>query len=34
MIADIFMKSLPWKLFWNHRHSLALHSPMNENLAE
>jgi hypothetical protein len=34
MIADIFTKSLPQKLFRNHRHSLALRSPANENLAE
>lgn len=34
MVADIFTKSLPRKLFRNHRHSLALHSPSNEESAE
>jgi len=34
MISDIFTKSLPWKLFHNHCHSLALRSPSNEESAE
>jgi hypothetical protein len=34
MVADIFMKSLPRKLFHNHRHSLALRLPSNEDPAE
>jgi hypothetical protein len=34
MIADIFMKSLPRKLFRNHHHSLALRSPSNKESAE
>jgi transposase InsO family protein len=34
MVADIFTKSLPRKLFRNHRYSLALRSLSNETLAE
>jgi hypothetical protein len=34
MIANIFTKSLPRKLFRNHHHSLALHSPSNKESAE
>jgi hypothetical protein len=34
MVADIFTKSLPQKLFCNHCHSLTLQSPSNEEPAE